>query len=302
MIGSVICKGEKFAANAYRFLTGTVKERKKTVEDHALQKKVTGGKELIRARDLCVKRDGNVILDHIDLSIKAHDFITIIGPNGAGKSFLLRCLAGIEKYESGSVTRSPGVEIGYMPQRLKAEKALPITVKNFIHLRKKITDPEYQKLVILTEIEKIENRPLYALSGGELQRVLLARALAGKPDLLILDEPAQNLDITGQLKFYALLANLHETTNMAIVTVSHDLHLVASATKETICLYKHICCRGEPKSVANDPEFIALFGAHAAGLTAIYTHHHDHSHEKPFISADETEVSADRQSCCNHSE
>ena len=235
---------------------------------------------LVRAENLGVVRDGNVILENISLDVRKRAFTTVIGPNGAGKSFLIRCLCGFETYQSGKVTHAKNLRLGYMPQRLAPEKTLPITAESFIRLRKKFSKAEYDSVIEKTEVGGFLTRPLYALSGGELQRVLLARAILGEPDLLILDEPAQNLDVTGQLKFYALLEEIYRERDIAIVMVSHDLHLVSAGAKEVICLYKHICCQGAPHSVADDPKFIALFGEKAARMTAIYRHNHDHAHDE----------------------
>ncbi|PHQ70092.1 MAG: zinc ABC transporter ATP-binding protein ZnuC [Sneathiella sp.] len=233
---------------------------------------------LISAKNLMVVRDGKSILNDVSLDIEDHDFVTIIGPNGAGKSMLLKCVMGFYKPEGGTVFRRSGIKIGYVPQRLVADHTIPIRVRRFLSLRKKVTKDAIVNAARETAIEEILDQPLHVLSGGELQRVLLARALLDDPDLLVLDEPAQNLDVSGQLGFYKLLDHIYAERNVSILMVSHDLHLVMSSTKRVVCLYHHICCSGAPHMVTRDPEFISLFGDDMARLMAVYNHSHDHAH------------------------
>jgi|TARA_R110002124_G_scaffold150418_6_gene316983 zinc transport system ATP-binding protein len=235
--------------------------------------------ELLSARGVSVYRDGNTILEDVSLSIGEKDFITIIGPNGAGKSMLLKCMMGFYAPSKGEVFRRDGLKIGYVPQRLVADHTVPIRVRRFLTLRKKATKAALASVAGETAIEDILDKPLHVLSGGELQRVLLARALLDDPDLLVLDEPAQNLDVTGQLAFYKLIEQIYAERDVSILMVSHDLHLVMSSTREVVCLYHHICCSGEPHMVTRDPEFISLFGNDMARLMAVYNHSHDHDHD-----------------------
>ena len=235
-------------------------------------------KYLIKAEDITVVRDQRSILKNVSLEIAGEDFITIIGPNGAGKSMLLKCLMGFYKPDSGRVLRPPNLRIGYLPQRLSVDQSMPITVKGFLRLRKKTTQSELEKVVDETSIQGLLNHPLFVLSGGELQRVLLARALLENPQILILDEPAQNLDVSGQLAFYKLIEKIHTLRQLSLLMVSHDLHLVMSSTKKVVCLYHHVCCSGEPQVVTKDPEFISLFGDDMARLMSVYHHSHDHHH------------------------
>ena len=234
---------------------------------------------LIKADNICVNRDRRSILKNVSLGIAEHDFITIIGPNGAGKSMLLKCLMGFYNPDSGRVVRQPQLKIGYLPQRLSVDHSMPITVKRFLSLRKKITPSEMDDVIGETTIESLLATPLYVLSGGELQRVLLARALLENPQMLILDEPAQNLDVSGQLAFYKLIEKVHIRRKLTLLMVSHDLHLVMSSTKKVVCLYHHVCCSGEPQVVTKDPEFISLFGDDMARLMSVYHHSHDHKHD-----------------------
>jgi zinc transport system ATP-binding protein len=242
--------------------------------------------ELLSARGVSVYRDGKTILEDVSLSIGAKDFITIIGPNGAGKSMLLKCMMGFYAPSKGKVVRSPDLKIGYVPQRLVADHTVPIRVRRFLTLRKKASKGVLQKVAAETSIEDILDQPIHVLSGGELQRVLLARALLDNPGLLVLDEPAQNLDVTGQLAFYKLIEKIYAEREVSILMVSHDLHLVMSSTREVVCLFHHICCHGEPNMVTRDPEFISLFGNDMARLMAVYNHSHDHDHTHDHDGAD----------------
>tara|TARA_R100000005_G_scaffold96614_1_gene85164 strand:+ start:1025 stop:1885 length:861 start_codon:yes stop_codon:yes gene_type:complete len=234
--------------------------------------------ELLAARHVSVYRDGRTILEDVSLGVGEKDFITIIGPNGAGKSMLLKCMMGFYAPSEGAVVRRDGLKIGYVPQRLVADHTVPIRVRRFLTLRRKARPADIERVAEETGISDYLDQSLHVLSGGELQRVLLARALLDNPDLLVLDEPAQNLDVTGQLAFYKLIDRIYSERNVSILMVSHDLHLVMSSTREVVCLYHHICCSGEPHLVTRDPEFIGLFGQDMARLMAVYNHSHDHEH------------------------
>jgi len=206
--------------------------------------------------------------------------MTIIGPNGSGKTTLVRILLGLDTPDQGTITRKDRLRIGYVPQKLAIDPTLPLTTSWFLALTAKQAD-DVAEVAREVGVEEILDQPLQALSGGELQRVLIARALLSKPELLVLDEPAQGVDVTGQAMLYALIARLKDTHNLSVLMVSHDLHLVMSATDHVICLNHHICCSGHPHSVRGDPAFAALFGQHVADSLAVYTHHHDHDHNHP---------------------
>ncbi len=235
---------------------------------------------LIQAKDLEVHRQGKYILQNVSLSVGKKDFITIIGPNGAGKSILLECLMGTFMPDKGEIDKKNNLSIGYIPQNFNPDNSMPISVKRFLMLRKNFTPKELKSVSDETNISDVFSKNLSNLSGGELQRVLLARSLLGNPELLILDEPAQNLDIKNQLNFYNLLNQIYQTRNISILMVSHDLHMVMASTKQVICLFHHICCSGEPQTVAKDPEFISLFGNDMAKMMSVYQHTHDHSHNE----------------------
>jgi zinc transport system ATP-binding protein len=234
---------------------------------------------LISADNLCASRQGRLVLDHVSLDLAENDFITLIGPNGAGKSVLLRHLLKLETGQSGSVTHRDGLKIGYVPERFQIDPTLPMPVKRFLGLNNELKPDAIQTLAAETHCEALLERPLAGLSGGELQRVLLARALAASPQVLMLDEPAQNLDVSGQLQFYQLIEEIFEKRDLSVLMVSHDLHLVMSSTRRVVCMYHHICCSGAPESVARDPEFISMFGKDMAQMMSVYQHSHNHDHD-----------------------
>ena len=242
---------------------------------------------LISAKNVSVLKHQKSILDNIDIQINKNDFITIIGPNGAGKTMLLKCLMGFYKPTSGRIERKEKLKIGYMPQSINIINTMPMTVKNFITVRKEYDDISLNKVISEVNIGEIVNKQLSVLSGGEMQRVLLARSLLNNPDLLILDEPAQNLDISGQLNFYKLIQEIYSKRNISILMVSHDLHLVMVSTKRVLCLYKHICCSGAPQQIAKDPEFLSMFGKDMANMMSIYQHSHDHNHDHSHLAGEE---------------
>ena len=233
---------------------------------------------LISAKNVSVFKNQKSILKNIDIDINKNDFITIIGPNGAGKTMLLKCLMGFYKPNFGEIKKKNKLKIGYMPQSINIINTMPMTVKNFITVRKNYDDISFKQVILEVNINQLVNKQLSVLSGGEMQRVLLARSLLNNPDLLILDEPAQNLDISGQLSFYKLIQEIYSKRALSILMVSHDLHLVMVSTKKVLCLSNHICCSGKPQQVAQDPEFISMFGKDMANMMAVYQHTNNSSH------------------------
>jgi zinc transport system ATP-binding protein len=242
---------------------------------------------LISAKNVSVLKNQKSILENIDIQINKKDFITIIGPNGAGKTMLLKCLMGFYKPTSGLIERKEKLKIGYMPQSINVINTMPMTVKGFITVKKKYDDVSLHKVITEVNLGEIVNKQLSVLSGGEMQRVLLARSLLNNPDLLILDEPAQNLDISGQLNFYKLIQEIYSKRDISILMISHDLHLVMVSTKKVLCLYKHICCSGAPQQIAKDPEFLSMFGKDMANMMSIYQHSHDHDHDHNYLVGEE---------------
>ncbi|MGC6512542.1 MAG: ATP-binding cassette domain-containing protein [Parvibaculales bacterium] len=233
---------------------------------------------LITTKSLSLEGSHGRLLDDINIAIAENDFVTIIGPNGAGKTMLLKCLLGLVNPSEGRMDHKPGLRIGYMPQNIAIDPVLPLSVDYFLKLAGSADSEHFRQTVELVGISHLLNRQLHDLSGGERQWVLLTRALLNNPELLIMDEPAQNLDVKGQLDLYKKLNEIYETRKLAILMVSHDLHLVMSSSKKVICLFHHVCCEGEPQTVAQDPEFTSLFGDEMARMVAVYPHHHDHNH------------------------
>jgi zinc transport system ATP-binding protein len=233
---------------------------------------------LVEARAINFHHDGVSILQDIDLRMAAGEIVTLIGPNGAGKTSLVKILLGLLKPSSGKVQRRKGLRIGYMPQRLQIDPSLPITVEAFLKLANNNRQQIDQALAEVNA-DGLQQRPLQKISGGEMQRVLLARALLRDPELLVLDEPAQGVDINGQNELYALISRLRDRHHCGVLMVSHDLHLVMAKTDTVICLNHHVCCHGHPEQVSNDPAYRELFGDKGAEALAVYHHHHDHQHD-----------------------
>ena len=250
----------------------------------------TSPDSLIKAKGLCLNIGGRNILSHIDIHIQRREIITLVGPNGSGKTSLIRLLLGLLDADSGSIERQENLKIGYMPQKLHVDASLPLSVKRFLQLSGVSAEDELLSALARVQAESVLNKPLQNISGGELQRVLLARALLRKPDLLILDEPAQGVDIGGQQQLYQLIAQIRDEIACGVLMVSHDLHLVMEATDQVMCLNTHICCTGHPEAVSQHPEYLKLFGGSLPGI-GIYSHNHDHTHD----------IHGDVVSC-NHSE
>ena len=234
---------------------------------------------LIEARAVGVVRNGRHILKGADLTLQAGKIVTLIGPNGAGKTTLVRSVLGLINITEGTIKRRDDLRIGYMPQKLHLEASLPLSVQRFLTLGGK-PRADLNETLQLTGIEKLAKSPMQLLSGGETQRVLLARALLRDPQLLVLDEPVQGVDVTGQAALYSLIHEIRNTRNCGVLLVSHDLHLVMATTDTVICLNQHVCCHGHPEQATNDPAYLALFGEQGRQLqVARYTHHHDHQHD-----------------------
>ena len=236
---------------------------------------------LIRAEDVSICRGETVVLQGISLAIEAGEIVTLLGPNGSGKSTLIKALIGALPISAGEISHSPGLRLGYVPQKLSIDQTLPLTVRRFLSLPKRVDDHSALTALRRTGIEELAQRQLAALSGGQLQRALLARALLSQPQILLLDEPTQGLDQPGEAAFYRLIEELRRETGVAILMVSHDLHVVMAASDRVICLNGHICCQGTPRAVSSAPEYRALFGLGTQGALALYRHEHDHSHDHP---------------------
>jgi zinc transport system ATP-binding protein len=236
-------------------------------------------KTLIDVHQISLKHRGKTILDKVSFQLKAGEFITLIGPNGAGKSSLIKILLGLIKPDSGTVNRAREIRLGYTPQKFTPNEFIPISVLGFLKLNQKIEAEFLRTTAKLTGVESLLNHELKDLSGGEIQRVLLARALLAKPNILILDEPAQNLDVNAQMQMYKLIQDIHQHQNCAVLMVSHDLHRVMKEYTQVLCLYHHICCMGRPESILKDSQFNDLFADQIDELMATYEHHHNHCHK-----------------------
>ena len=233
---------------------------------------------LIRAEGIGVTLGSRQILKDINLELHKSQLLTLIGPNGAGKTTLVRIVLGLLAPDSGKLFRADNLRIGYMPQKLYIESTLPLTVQRFLQLASPSVS-DIRPVLEEVRISHLLGQQVSKLSGGEMQRVLLARALSREPHLLVLDEPAQGVDVNGQVELYDLINSIRNRHQCGVLMVSHDLHLVMASTDEVICLNQHICCHGKPEHVSNDPAYLALFGRKEAQTLAVYTHHHNHVHD-----------------------
>ena len=236
---------------------------------------------LVSARGLAIAHGGATVLRGVDFEIRPGEIVTLIGPNGSGKTTLVRALIGALPAVAGRVTRRSGLRIGYVPQRLALDPTLPMTVDRYLSLVGGGNAAARRQMLAHVGAEGLGARPMTGLSGGQFQRALLAGALLGRPELLILDEPTQGLDQPGAAAFYRLIAQVRAELGCAVLMVSHDLHVVMSASDRVICLNGHVCCEGTPTVVAAAPEYRALFGYGTQGAFALYRHHHDHAHDGP---------------------
>ncbi|BCR04224.1 zinc import ATP-binding protein ZnuC [Desulfuromonas versatilis] len=237
------------------------------------------GETLIALDNVSMSFQKRQILREVSLTVQPGEITTLIGPNGAGKTSLLQVALGLLTPDSGSVYRRPGLRIGYMPQRIQVDRTFPLTVRRFLGLAGK---QAHQRVIdTLGEVgagHTLET-PIQGLSGGETQRVLLARALLRDPELLVLDEPVQGVDVHGQVELYQLITRLRSRRGCAVLMVSHDLHMVMASTDRVICLNRHICCTGTPEAVTRSAAYVELFGPLAVKNLAIYSHDKDHRHE-----------------------
>lgn len=233
---------------------------------------------IIELKNIGLKIGSQQIIDRISLQLKKGEITTLIGPNGGGKTSIARILLGILKPTSGSVIKNSAIKIGYMPQKIEIDKTIPLSAKDFIKLstHKIELGETFKHLALRLNVEKILNKQLHDLSGGQLQKILFLRALINKPDLLVLDEPTQYMDIAGIQDFYQIIEEVRKETNCAILLISHDLHMVMQKTDLVFCVNHHVCCHGTPEDINQHPEYLSLFGNRSA--VTLYQHHHDHKH------------------------
>lgn len=234
---------------------------------------------LITAENLTLSQGGKTVLRRVNFCIDRGEIVTLVGPNGSGKSTLVKGLIGALSPTQGSVTRVPGLKIGYVPQTLQLDGFLPLTVARFLSLPQRQSAADIDTALTEAGVPGLAHSQLRALSGGQFQRVLLARALLLKPDILILDEATQGLDQPGAAAFYRQIADVRARLNCAVLMVSHDLHVVMAASDRVMCLNGHVCCEGTPDVVRDAPEYRALFGTGTQGAFALYRHQHDHDHD-----------------------
>lgn len=225
-----------------------------------------------------VFRAGRWIVRGVDLTVSPGEIVTLIGPNGSGKSTTAKMALGMIAPDEGTAARRAGLAVGYVPQNVAIDWTLPLTVERFMRLTAPLSPGAIEAALAETGVSHLRRAEARTLSGGEFQRVLLARALARKPDLLVLDEPVQGVDFSGEIALYDLIRAARDRIGCGVLLISHDLHVVMAATDRVLCLNGHVCCEGAPHAVAQSDEYRALFGDRAAASLAVYTHHHDHTH------------------------
>ena len=236
-------------------------------------------KILLKVENASFLKNNKWLVKGVSLEVKQGEIVTLIGPNGSGKSTTAKIALGIYKDIEGKVTMFTN-KIGYVPQKISIDWTLPIRVIDFMSLMEEPTDEQINTALNLTSVEHLRNKSLSDLSGGEFQRVLIARAIAKQPDLLVLDEPVQGVDFKGEIALYELIKKISEELNCGILLISHDLHVVMSATDFVVCLNGHVCCSGTPQVVAKNNEYQELFGDRASSILSLYEHKHDHTHSQ----------------------
>lgn len=233
---------------------------------------------LVSLEGVAVKRDGQLVLSDVNFAVEPGEIVTIVGPNGSGKSTFLKTLVGAVRPDKGRVLRSAGLRIGYVPQKLHIDPTLPMSVTRFLSLPRRVKQKTRDAALARAGVPELADRPMARLSGGQFQRVMLAQAILNEPQLLLLDEATQGLDQPGSAAFYRRIEEVRSDLGCAVLMVSHELHVVMSASDRVICLNGHICCQGQPEAVASAPEYRALFGSGTGGALALYRHEHDHAH------------------------
>ena len=233
---------------------------------------------LIELKNAGVKRAGKWLVRGITFSLHAGEIVTLIGPNGAGKTTAAKMALGLLDLDEGAALQKSELRVGYVPQKVSIDWTLPLCVKRFINLTGSFSETEINAALAMTGTSHLINSGVDTLSGGEFQRVLLSRAIAKKPELLVLDEPVQGVDSSGEEAMYNLIETVAKNLNCGVLLISHDLHFVMSATTHVICLNGHICCSGTPRSVSTSLEFRSLYGSKISANLALYEHMHDHTH------------------------
>ncbi|KPF44047.1 metal ABC transporter ATP-binding protein [Rhizobium sp. AAP43] len=238
----------------------------------------SGAQALVSLAGAGVSRNGRWLVRGVDLAVRPGEIVTLIGPNGSGKSTTAKMAIGILSASEGKVWRKPDLTVGYVPQKLAVDWTMPLTVRRLMTLTQNLSATDIDAALDSVGILHLAAAEVQHLSGGEFQRALLARAIARKPDILVLDEPVQGVDFSGEIALYDLITSIRNKTGCGILLISHDLHVVMAETDTVICLNGHVCCRGTPAAVSRSPEYMRLFGGKAAGTLAVYSHDHDHTH------------------------
>ena len=243
-----------------------------------LDRSNAGEAPLITLQGVGVRRNHRWLVRDVSFSVSPREIVTLIGPNGSGKSTTAKTATGVLRPDEGRVEKRPGLRIGYVPQKLSIDRTLPLTVERLMTLTGNLSRKEIDAALGAAGVAHLAKAEVQNLSGGEFQRALLARAIARKPDLLVLDEPVQGVDFNGEIALYELIRTIRNETGCGIMLISHDLHVVMAETDTVICMNGHVCCRGTPAMVTQSAEYSRLFGARAAGTLAFYNHSHDHTH------------------------
>jgi len=251
-------------------------------------------KQLIKLTQAGYQAADRWLVRDVSLSVSQSEIVTLIGPNGSGKSTTAKMALGILKPTTGEALRAPGLKVSYVPQKLMIDWTLPLDVDHFFRLTSKPSIQAQHRAIEATGISHLLNQELRSLSGGEFQRVLIARAIAREPDLLVLDEPVQGVDFSGENELYQLIGTIRDSLQCGILMISHDLHVVMAKTDQVICLNGHVCCSGTPVTVSQTDEFQALFGLRGHADLALYQHHHDHQH------AADGSIAHNHHSGCSH--
>lgn len=233
---------------------------------------------LIELKNAGVKRAGKWLARGITFSLHEGEIVTLIGPNGAGKTTSAKMALGLLDLDEGAALQKPELRVGYVPQKVSIDWTLPLKVNRFLNLTGSCSETEINEALAMTGTSHLLDSEVNTLSGGEFQRVLLSRAIAKKPELLVLDEPVQGVDNAGEEALYSLIETIAKNLNCGVLLISHDLHFVMSATTHVICLNGHICCSGTPRAVSTSSEFRTLYGSKISANLAIYEHMHDHTH------------------------
>lgn len=254
---------------------------------------------LLTLHDVGVSPGGQTIVEHVRFAVNRGDIITVIGPNGAGKTTLIKAILGLQPISQGRIEKTPGLVTGYVPQHIQFQPTLPLTVKRFLSLTG-ASAADCRQALEQTSVGHLYEASIHHLSGGEMQRLLISRALVRRPDLLVLDEPAQGVDVNGQAALYELIRTLRDRLNCGVIMISHDLHLVMAATDKVLCLNQHVCCSGYPEQVSHDPAFIELFGRHVAESVAVYHHNHNHQHDLHGDVVDHSHTQESRHDHAHH--